>query len=180
LRVLVILVGVWCFALAMRGYKEPSAYWTTSRPPTLGVAVASYLCAFAITAGVWVLRTGFRLRSARWWMAAFWVQFIDHLHHATRAAVAMIDHGLSPTWTSAETAGWIARIPWPPPVVHSIAATLVLSVCVNARHRHANPSPEEAVLHNCECAAKMRSDPKANPDRGGPQNVGPQDIPRKA
>lgn len=121
--------------------------------------LAGYVVAFLLLVGLWILRTGFRGRAERLWMAAFWVQFVDHLEYAVRAGIAIVDRGLATDLTPVGMLEYVFHNSY----THVLLATVVASLSAAAIYRHIHASPEEAVDHNCGCAARHAEHPAGSP-----------------
>lgn len=107
-----------------------------------------YAYALVMLAGLWLLRRGYTGRSAKWWMAAFWIQFWHHIEHGLLQAQAILGANLfdSPVPISLVQL-WVPRVE-----LHLFYNTVVFVPMVFAMYHHLFPSAEDAKLQTCSCA----------------------------
>lgn len=112
-----------------------------------------YFYAVAMLTAFWLFRTGFKDRSYRWWMVAFWIQFWHHIEHALLQGQALAGQNLfgSPVPMSIAQL-WIPRVE-----LHLFYNTIVTIPMVLAMYYHMFPASEEEQQHNCGCAWSPRA-----------------------
>ena len=112
-----------------------------------------YGYALVMLIGLWVLRTGFKGRSYRWWMIAFWIQFWHHIEHAILQGQAIVGRNLLdlPVATSLVQL-WIPRVE-----LHLFYNTIVFVPMVLAMYFHMFPSADDEGQHACTCSLHGRA-----------------------
>jgi len=112
-----------------------------------------YAYALVMLIGLWLLRSGFKGRSAKWWMIAFWIQFWHHIEHALLQGQAIFDRNLfdSPVPMSIVQL-WVPRVE-----LHLFYNTAVFLPMVVAMYHHMFPSADDAAQHSCACALHIKS-----------------------
>lgn len=112
-----------------------------------------YGYALVMLIGLWVLRSGFKGRSYRWWMISFWIQFWHHIEHAILQGQAIAGRNLFdlPVPTSLVQL-WIPRVE-----LHLFYNTVVFVPMVLAMYFHLFPSPEDEAQHACTCSLHGRA-----------------------
>lgn len=111
-----------------------------------------YGYALVMLVGLWVFRSGFKGRSHKWWMAAFWIQFWHHIEHAILQGQAIVGRNLLdlPVPTSLVQL-WIPRVE-----LHLFYNTVVFIPMIVAMYLHLFPSPSDEAQHRCTCSLHAR------------------------
>jgi hypothetical protein len=111
-----------------------------------------YGYAIVMLVGVWVLRSGFRGLSLRWWTAALVIQFWHHIEHVLLQAQAIAQHNLfgSPVPVSILQL-WIPRVE-----LHLFYNTVVFIPMVIGMYYHMFPPQGEEAHAGCTCACTVR------------------------
>ena len=120
-------------------------------PWVVDAEVLHYGYALLMLVGLWVLRTGFVDRAARWWMLAFWIQFWHHIEHALLQVQVITGRNLfdAPVPTS------VAQLVLPRVELHMIYNTIVFVPMIIAMYRHLAPSDAERARMRCSCAVPL-------------------------
>ena len=120
-------------------------------PWVVDAEVLHYGYALLMLVGLWVLRTGFVDRAARWWMLAFWIQFWHHIEHALLQVQVITGRNLfdAPVPTS------LAQLVLPRVELHMIYNTIVFVPMIIAMYRHLAPSDAERARMRCSCAVPL-------------------------
>ena len=107
-----------------------------------------YAYALFMLIGLWILRSGFKGRSLRWWNAALVIQFWHHIEHFLLQAQALFKVNLfnSPVPTS------ILQLVVPRVELHLFYNTIVFIPMVIGMYYHLFPTKDELAHHQCSCA----------------------------
>lgn len=111
-----------------------------------------YGYAFVMLVGIWLLRSGFKGRSAWWWTVSMWIQFWHHFEHALLQGQAIAGQNLfgAPVPTS------ILQLWAPRAELHIFYNTVVFIPMVIGMYHHMFPAPDDEVQHGCSCAIRPR------------------------
>lgn len=98
--------------------------------------------------GLWILRSGFKGRSLKWWTAALVIQFWHHIEHLLLQLQALFHHNLfgSPVPVS------ILQLVYPRVELHLFYNTIVFIPMVIGMYYHLFPTKDELAHHLCTCA----------------------------
>lgn len=107
-----------------------------------------YAYALFMLIGLWILRTGFKGRSYKWWMASFVLQFWHHIEHLMLQVQAIFQHNFfsSPVPVS------FLQLAFPRVELHLFYNTIVFLPMAVAMYMHLFPTDEERAHHECTCA----------------------------
>ena len=107
-----------------------------------------YGYALVMLIGLWVFRSGFKGRSGKWWMIAFWIQFWHHIEHALLQGQALVGRNLFDAPVPMSIAQlWIPRVE-----LHLFYNAIVFVPMVIAMYHHMFPSPQDEAQHACTCS----------------------------
>jgi hypothetical protein len=111
-----------------------------------------YAYALVMLIGLWLFRSGFKGRSGKWWMIAFWIQFWHHIEHALLQGQALVGRNLfdAPVPMSIVQL-WIPRVE-----LHLFYNAVVFVPMVIAMYHHMFPSPQDEAQHACTCSLHAR------------------------
>lgn len=107
-----------------------------------------YAYALFMLIGLWILKSGFKGRSLKWWNAALVIQFWHHFEHLLLQGQALFQVNLfnSPVPVS------ILQLVTPRVELHLFYNTMVFVPMIIGMYYHIFPSKEELPQHLCSCA----------------------------
>ena len=107
-----------------------------------------YVYALIMLIGLWILRTGFKGRSLRWWNIALIIQFWHHIEHLLLQSQVLLQKNLfnSPVPMS------ILQFFYPRVELHLFYNTIVFIPMVVGMYFHLFPNKDELAHHLCSCA----------------------------
>ena len=114
-----------------------------------------YGYAVIMLAAIWMLRSGFRGKSAFWWSVSLWIQFWHHIEHALLQGQAVVGENLfnQPVPVSIVQL-WVPRVE-----LHLFYNSVVFIPMVIGMYYHMFPSAKDEAQHDCNCSWQPR--PKA-------------------
>lgn len=157
----VFVLGHWsehflqAFQIYVLGWKVPDARGLLGYfyPWLVKSEAMHYFYAVAMLSAFWFFRTGFKDRSYRWWMIAFWIQFWHHIEHLLLQLQALAGQNLFGAPVPMSIAQlWIPRVE-----LHLFYNTVVTIPMVLAMYYHMFPASEEEAQHHCGCAWEPRA-----------------------